>query len=216
MSYILDALRRADAERERGAVPDLHARPMTAAVGDGEPLPASGRWPAIAMGLALLLLLVLGWQWWGSEPAPPPSAAAPVVLAPPAAPPPVAQASAMPRAAESVSLPLPPEQPLRLPAPAPVAKAPTEAARPAAAASAAAPAERLYALHELPEAIRQTLPRLVIGGSVYSSNPAARVLIINGQVFQQGGQPAPELVLEQIGLKSAVMRYKGYRYEIGY
>ena len=26
MSYILDALRKADAERERGAVPDLHAQ----------------------------------------------------------------------------------------------------------------------------------------------------------------------------------------------
>ena len=28
MSYILEALRRADAERERGAVPNIHAQPL--------------------------------------------------------------------------------------------------------------------------------------------------------------------------------------------
>ena len=35
MSYILDALRRADAERERGNVPGLHAQPMPAVTAPG-------------------------------------------------------------------------------------------------------------------------------------------------------------------------------------
>ena len=37
MSYILDALRRADAERERGAVPSLHAQQSSSLPSDDEP-----------------------------------------------------------------------------------------------------------------------------------------------------------------------------------
>ena len=62
MSYILDALRRADAERQRGAVPGLHAQPMAgvltpAAVATGAPIRRLG-WAALA--LALLGLAVAG------------------------------------------------------------------------------------------------------------------------------------------------------------
>ena len=42
------------------------------------------------------------------------------------------------------------------------------------------------------------------------------MLIINGQVFHEGDKLAPELVLEQIKLKAAVLRYKGYRYSVSY
>ena len=48
MSYILDALRRADAERERGAVPGLHAQPVPPvsadAAGSGGPGRCRGSW----------------------------------------------------------------------------------------------------------------------------------------------------------------------------
>ena len=42
MSYILEALRKADAERERGAVPDIHTQPLFASDRD-EPA-ARPRW----------------------------------------------------------------------------------------------------------------------------------------------------------------------------
>lgn len=75
---------------------------------------------------------------------------------------------------------------------------------------------RVYARSELPEEIRRQLPELSIGGSIYSQDRANRFLIINGQVFYEGSQPTPGLLLEQIGLKSAVLRYKDYRYSINY
>ena len=50
MSYILDALRRADAERERGAVPGLHSQPVAAP--ETIATPARRRWP---LGLAVAL-----------------------------------------------------------------------------------------------------------------------------------------------------------------
>ena len=69
-------------------------------------------------------------------------------------------------------------------------------------------------LAELPEEIRRDLPKLVIGGSSYSGDAASRMVMINGQVFHEGDRLAPDLVLERIRLKSAVLAFKGWRYEV--
>jgi general secretion pathway protein B len=88
---------------------------------------------------------------------------------------------------------------------------------PAPTASAATSAEaRLYTLSELPEDVRSGLPALSVGGAMYSQTPANRMLIINGQVFREGDALAPGLVLEQIKLKSAVLKVKGLRFGISY
>ncbi|HEY1393642.1 MAG TPA: general secretion pathway protein GspB, partial [Methylibium sp.] len=81
---------------------------------------------------------------------------------------------------------------------------------------ASAAEERIYAPADLPDEVRRSLPQLAIGGSVYSEAPGSRLLIVNGQPLHEGDQPAPGVVLERIKLKSAVMSYKGYRYEISY
>ena len=51
---------------------------------------------------------------------------------------------------------------------------------------------------------------------MYSDNPSSRMLILNGQLVHEGATLAPGLSLEQIKLKSAVLKFKGYRYEITY
>ena len=38
--------------------------------------------------------------------------------------------------------------------------------------------------------------------------------MINGQVFHEGDQLSAGLVLDKIRRRSAVMAYKGYRYEV--
>jgi len=76
--------------------------------------------------------------------------------------------------------------------------------------------ERIYAVSELPEDVRRSLPALPIGGAMYSKNAADRMLIVGGQILHEGDTIAPELKLEQIRLKSAVFRYKSYRYEVSY
>jgi len=66
MSYILDALKKADAEREQGRVPGLHT-PMANLEADLPPL--GGRPPAWVMGLgAVLVLAALGSAWWWTRP----------------------------------------------------------------------------------------------------------------------------------------------------
>jgi general secretion pathway protein B len=220
MSYILDALRRADSERERGTVPNLHAKPAPVGLADADDdgerrRPQPLLWAVI--GLSLLLAAVLVWQFMGSAPepvAPAAVATAPVQPAPvmPVPSPPPPQPTPAPVAA--VPAPPPPQ-----PVPAVPRKAPTKAvAKPQVPPPAASAVEErpVMGFNELPENIRRELPQLVIGGAMYSRTPASRMLILNGQVFHEGDKVAGDLVLEQIRLKSAVLAYKGYRYGINY
>jgi general secretion pathway protein B len=83
-----------------------------------------------------------------------------------------------------------------------------------AAAPAPAPAARLPALGELPGELRQQVPPLAIGGSVYSPQASARMVVVNGQVFLEGGNLAPELKLEQVRPRSAVFSIRGQLFEV--
>ena len=151
-------------------------------------------------------------------PAPAPAPApAPVARAAPQTPAPARTV----RAADPAALPPSTQAAPAAPAVAkPKASAPAVAATasvPSPTASAATSAEaRLYTLSELPEDVRAGLPALAVGGAMYSQTPANRMLIINGQVFREGDTLAPGVVLEQIKLKSAVLKVKGLRYGISF
>jgi len=223
MSYILDALRRADAERDRGRVPGLHAQPAGGADDDDEPGGRGGmRWGYVAVVLGLSLIVVLAWLAFGRDKpievvvttAPPPPVVAPVVQAAPApAPAPVVPAPAPvaePAPAVAADAEPAPPRPQRKTPPAK-----RETARAAASASAAEEV-RVYTVAELPEDVRRELPALSISGATYSESRSNRMLIVNGQLLHEGDLVAPNLRLEQIRLKSAVLRYKSYRYSIGF
>jgi len=47
---------------------------------------------------------------------------------------------------------------------------------------------------------------------MYSENASHRMLIVGGQVFHEGEEPAPGLKLELIRPKSAVFLYRGQRF----
>jgi general secretion pathway protein B len=220
MSYILDALRRADSERERGAIPSLHAKPVPVALADSDDEGEGRRsqpllWAVIA--LSVLLAVVLAWLFLGRG-GEPEAAPAPVALTAPPAP---AMAQPPPRlppmpAPEPVAPLIDPKPPVLPPVQAPQsAQAPKAAAKPQAPASVA-DERQAVAFNDLPDNIRRELPQLVIGGAMYSQTPANRMLILNGQVFREGDKVTGQLVLEQIKLKSAVLAYKGYRYSINY
>ena len=77
-----------------------------------------------------------------------------------------------------------------------------------------APAAAIPNINALPPDVRAQLPRLSVGGAIYSESPSARMVILNGQVFHEGDKPAADTVLEQIRLTSAVLNSRGQRYEI--
>jgi general secretion pathway protein B len=68
----------------------------------------------------------------------------------------------------------------------------------------------------LPEAIQREVPKVVVGGYIYSPNPADRLLLIDKTLRREGEEVAPGLVLERLMPKYAVMNYRGTRYRVGY
>lgn len=202
MSYILDALRRAESERQRGHVPGLHANPIPADHGDDDEAAAPARrWLWGAAALALGAAGLASWLLW------PAAAPAPVQLA--SAPPPPIQrppAAALKPGPELKRLE---PAPLILETPAPV----ETRASPAPPANTERP---VPALAELPEAFRRSLPPLATSGAMYSDTPAQRMLIVNGQLFREGDKIADGLVLEQIQLKRAIFAARGERFSVSY
>lgn len=278
MSYILDALRRADAERGRGAVPGLHtqATPANSLSAQPDRAGATNLW-LVAAGAVGVAAVAAGGTWWALRPqapavvasapvaaapvpapaaapapavvardlAPPPAALPPSVL--PSAPPSPAVApapAAEPRAANTrspdkrnappprererersvapVVVPSPPPRPAAVEPTRPrsAATAPAPAALPAATKTAPEAAQQppsgapVFTAAELPEALRTQLPTLKVTGATYSTNPAYRMAIVNGQVLHEGDQAAPGLVLERVEPGRTVWAFRGYRYAV--
>lgn len=246
MSYILDALQRADAERERGHVPGLNSQIVPPA-GRHKRAPARRWQPWHTVAVVAVLLALAGLAWW-LAPGEEPPVAAPAVEAPvtPAAAPPVtaapdasatARADAVREPVQPILAPPRPEPPrpasnaaspvTKAAAPAAPAVAPTAppaastavAAAPPAASAPAAPeaaAGPVRSFAELSPEARAQLPAVNVSGSTYSKNPALRMLIVNGKVVQEGQEIAPGLKLETIGQRNAVLNHQGLRYSIGY
>ena len=207
MSYILDALRSAQAERERGQVPGLDARTVLATPTPPGPRRAATGWLAallalILLGAAALLALRSG---TAVVPAVAPGAAVPSAAVPSAAlpapplPPASASASAVPAAVQVAAPAL-----VVVSAPPPVA-APLEAA--------SSPLREVQ-LAQLGAELRRELPALVLGGAIWSDSAASRFVIVNGQVLREGDLAAPGVVLQRIGPKAVFLRWRDWRIEV--
>lgn len=239
MSYILDALKRADAERGRGAVPGLHTRqlPNPNESNPAAPGARSALWLGVAAALALAGIAGGLWLWQKPVAAPLAVVVQPVVAAAPAsaalAPPVVPIAPEMPAAptatpaktvapvvnARMKAKPEPtraaPAVATPLPVPAPAKAAPV--AKPAApAAPASTPVAAVPLLSELPDALRRQVPAISITGAVYAENPAQRLLLVNNLVLTQGTLAAPEVKLEEIQARSSVFSFRGTRFRVAH
>lgn len=271
MSYILEALKKAQAERQLGGLPTIHAPTLDG--GAAKPPLGPLKRPLVlvagAMGVTIVALLALVvWRQPGQQSAAQPPAATPAAPAV-ALPPPVA-ASAVPPAAVAAPLAPPvapplapavapasplsePAEPVAAPAAAKVKAKPADAApsseaadrsaksppsaavaakvaratppaEPAATEATPAPAkaavvqqeETAPPLRELPEPIQRSIPPIVMGGYMYSKNPADRLLLIDKVLRHEGEEVAPGLVLEKLQPKAAVFSFRGYRYRVPY
>lgn len=242
MSYILEALKRADAERQRGAVPGPLASQVTAPLAKAAP---DGRRRAVWIAVAVLALGGLAVGLWRSRmpalapvlrvqaeaPASTPVLAAGLPNAVVAAsaqpsvatPSPTTAVAAVPAVAASMPVATPPK-PVTHAAPASATTPTLPAAEPVAAAVAPVPqasgtqaaAAGVALLGELPEDLRRQIPALSITGVVYSANPAQRLLVVNNLVLTQGSLAAPELRLEEIESKSSVFSFRGTRFRVAH
>ena len=237
MSYVLEALKKAQAQREQGAVPGIHSLqvPYVAVEGKVRTNPKPVLW-----AIAGMLAVIVGLLVWGmggglrafapqtpvTAAAPPESQAAELALPAPAAPvapikpvAPIATVAPIAPASMQASEQQNPRRKEKAVSP-PIAEAPKSAPSsvsgnlPKAQAKDAGP--KVYDVADLPETVRRELPTLVISGGSYSSNPAQRLIIVNNQVFTEKSEPAPGVLVQRIEQNAAVLTFRGYSYRVGY
>jgi general secretion pathway protein B len=161
MSYILDALRKADAERQRGAVPGLHDQAGAAASGAG---PGRGRRLPLIIGLLVVTALVgVLWVYRGLWPG---------VAVPPAQDRERQAAPVQPPAAEhSVQSPAPAAGLTVAPAPEPLAATPAPGASPAPVSGPAPALEPAAAPAPVPAPAGLAAPNPVLTPTPQASAP---------------------------------------------
>lgn len=240
MSYILDALKRADAERERGAVPGLYARQVINPSRTARHKVSERLWSGLAVTLLVLGLVTAGLYFLRPTALPTLPRSAPLAASQ-AAPSPAPPTPALPSATESTpaafaavvqqtpqttapaqvrpapipvvaSLPPPTHTPKTATALATQTSTPPSAATTPAVVAQPLPTTPLLA--ELPEELRRQIPTLTITGVVFSDAPGQRLLLVNNQVMTQGSPITPELTLIEVGAKSSVFSFRGKRFRL--
>lgn len=151
----------------------------------------------------------------------------PVTPTPPAPPPPAEAALPQPLAEEAAPAPapvavtappaLPSAMPAATPAPLPVPVPPVAAPPATVQAPAGAPAPPgaragVPLIYELPLGTRQTLPPLKMSMHVYSADTARRVVILDGERYQEGATVSGELRIAAITPDGVVLELGGQRF----
>ncbi|HET8698160.1 MAG TPA: general secretion pathway protein GspB [Gammaproteobacteria bacterium] len=232
MSFILDALRKSEHERQRGAVPGISHVPFA------PPRRETPRWMMGLVAALVLALVALGGAWWRASravPEPPAVASVPLEVPPPAVPPaekrsapaetPAAppDVGAGPDETRSARVEPPRTSPAEERAPPDARDEPSPAEPPAqtAAAVRAPPpaAERDDSSDEPPlpssaalAAEGISVPPLHLELHAYSDRPAERFVFINGRKYGEGQtlDEGPRLVaIERTGV---VLSQQGRRF----
>jgi len=234
MSFILDALKKSDSERQRQTGPALlevrHASPR-----NGLPV-----WALVLGALLLVNIVALGWFLTRSRAAP---AAAPTPVAvesatPASSPPAIALPTRAPTASAPSETPaavLPPQQSLP-PAPAasevgnpadyeealpegsaaarrlPATSDEDDAASFAAPARSAAGRDFAPTIDKLPASISSQLPQLHLDMLVYATRATDRFVLVNMQRLREGESTRDGARVEAITATGVVMSYRGTRF----
>jgi general secretion pathway protein B len=223
VSFILDALRKSEHERQRSASPGLSQVPLAT------PPPQMPRWALGVIGLLVAAVLVLGGAWWQSTRVP-----ADTAQSPPA-----------PTAERSVQLPPPPPRssapqqaaPARLPAPDESSLLSAAAASSTGAPSTDAPSagggnvvvrelsvpprltnlpDDLVALPSVAMLAAEgvAVPPLHLELHAYSAQPRDRFVFINGRKYFEGDRLVEGPMLVAIEPTGAVLTHAGRRFII--
>ncbi|RLT97432.1 general secretion pathway protein GspB [Ketobacter sp.] len=233
MSYILDALRKSEQERQRGKVPDIHG-----AVSDAPNAKARANvWPIITVAVIALNVGILGYFWLrippGNAPAdtvagtPPPASNPPSVPAPSLVQPLVPSTAHTPptaaRPASSAGV-----APAMNPSPAevPPSAAPVQTARtapPPTFTNTPQPEQEqaplpkvgyLPQLEELPPYEREGIPDMTFSSHMYSSLPRFRSIIINGKRLKEGQYLSEDLQVREITEGGVIMSFGNTLFEV--
>jgi general secretion pathway protein B len=221
MSYILEALKKSEQERQIGHVPDISV------VQEKPPHPAS-HWPRWVAGALLVNALILGliaWRPWGvravaeREEA---AMSAPAAVAPHSG---MTGGTDIPQTAEADSPVALSQETAPAPLPEPVTQMPSPAPAPASASAQAVapfpdePADSLSPdaprWDDLPANVRSGLPAPRIDVHVFAREPARRFVLINLRKHKEGDVLDEGATIDAILADGIVLSYQGQRYRVG-
>ncbi len=216
MSFILDALRKSEIERQRQNGPSMAEFPVAR---------EDRRFPValvvigflLAVNLAVVLFFMLRDDAAPAEQAAAPTPAAPAIATQPSAAPPAQPLAAAPSPLESEVLPQdtyetePPAVYYEPPTQAP--GAPDAALLPRAVAEAGAAPGVTAAGEEYASVAAATgLPELTVDLHIYAADPAKRAIFINGHRYTRGARLAEGPLVEDITPDGALLSYRGRRF----
>jgi general secretion pathway protein B len=215
VSFILDALRKSEHERQRSATPGLSQVPLAT------PPPQMPRWALGVIGVLIAAVLVLGGAWWQSTRAPadvaassPPASSAPTVERRVDLPPPAPRNTALQQAAPSRL----PDSSLSAAAASStgVSEGPAENAGPGFS-----PPPRLTNLPDDAVALPSVamlaaegvaVPPLHLELHAFSAQPRDRFVFINGRKYVEGDRLVEGPLLVAIEPTGAVLTHAGRRF----
>ncbi|MEP3563688.1 MAG: general secretion pathway protein GspB [Marinobacter sp.] len=229
MSYILDALRKSEAERRQGKAPDLGQQVQMIYRPKKKPVSA-----VVWVVLALIMnAAVLAYVFWPSRPVPETTAISAGTVEPDA----VASPGAPARASQAETKPEPEFQPEpvnqvpvvpvespqavaesglnepRFEQPTIIVPSQSEQQRPPAPVQTR-PQERVPHLVELPLSFQKSVPDLTFNSHIYSSDPTASRVMINNR-YLRTGQSLGSLLVENITEDGVVLSKNGQRFRVG-
>ena len=197
MSLILEALRKSEAERRRGEMPDLRAELPPPAAASRPPLRRVLPWIAVALAAGIALLFGLRPLSRDATPAAPtkvvatttPTPAESVRLQPRTV---IAQTPPTPRIVERD----PPKPQPAPPAATTIPDSPADPASPPASAAEVAPppvtsADTETAVNALPADLRKALPPLQLSMHMWDPDPGKRFVILDGERHVEGDSVGP-------------------------
>ena len=211
MSFILDALRKSELERQRQSGPSIAELPVAR---DDRHLPrallAIGLLLAVNVGVLLFFLLrdtTGAIPTIGASSTAAPVVAASVATAPMPLPVNVSPAADLPDFDAQVS------EADALPEASSPPPAPDPTLLPDAPVTYSAAVEELPPpIDDLPAQTTAGLPELSIDLHIYADDPAKRVVFINGRRYQRGGVLVEGPTVEEINREGAVLSYRGRRF----
>jgi general secretion pathway protein B len=197
MSYILDALKKSDQQRNLGTPPTLQFAQAT--------MPAHKRPSLFYYGLLAVVLLGAGvaiglLRPWQEEQMPAETELvaqrSPVKITPQAEPSTMTPSTDVPGNAAHGIAAAPVQQKSDYPA--------TNAQE-----------QQAISFDELPAQIQREIPEIAVQLHAYSSKPGERLAYINSKKLREGDSVMPGLMLEQITPDGMIFSYKGYRFRRG-
>jgi general secretion pathway protein B len=217
MSFILDALRKSELERQRQSGPSIAEMPIAR---------DDRRMPWVLLAIGVLLAVNAGGLLYFMLRADKPAAAAVETTTAPIAVVPVATAPAA-----AAPLPVPAELPPAtdstladeeaaiapgMPAASspPPAPDPTLLPEPSVTYAPAPPSGNPPSIDEMPAQVTAGLPELSVDLHIYTDDPAKRAVFINGRRYQRGAVLAEGPTVEEITRDGVVLSYHGQRFQL--